>query len=111
MSSYKKPKWQRPYFYKNYMFKWLPHVDILKEVLWKDKYDTPRVELMPFIEIEWLWFVFRIQRGCDQSWEQWLWVHKYCDGDAVKGKSTWPWQHGFGSDENEKGTSTWIDYK
>lgn len=101
---YKKPKWQRPYFYKT-QFTWKPHFDYLKELLWKDKYDTPRVELEPFIRFEWLWFVIRIQQGDDQSWEQWLWVHKYCDGDIEQAKSNWPWRDMITKE------STWKDYK
>ena len=33
----------------------------------------------------------RAQQGDDQAWEQWLWVHKYCDGDVQKAKETWGW--------------------
>ena len=99
MKKYPKPKFTF-YFYKTY-FKWKPYTRLVKELLWKDKYESPRVELEPQFRIEWLWFGFTIIRGCDSSWEQWLWVYKYNDGDKQKAKDTWPWIN------SETKQSTW----
>lgn len=103
---YKKPKWKFVYNYK-IQFDWKPFLQVEKELLWKDKYDTPRVELNPFVRFEWLGVGILFQQGTDQEWEQWLWVHKYNNGDEQQAVSTWPWTEGFGP---EKGASTWKDY-
>ena len=100
MKKYPKPKWSF-YFYKSCTFKWKPYYAHLRKVLWKDKFDSPRCELEPHYRFEWLWFGFRAQQGDDQSWEQWLWVHKYCDGDVQKAKETWGWI------DSETKQSTW----
>ena len=102
MKTYKKPKWTF-YLYKNYAFTWKPHYSHIRELLWKDKYDSPRCELEPYYRFEWLWWGFRAQQGDDDGWEQWLWVHKYHDGDVEKAKETWGW-----IDYNTK-KSTWND--
>jgi hypothetical protein len=99
----KKPKWTYG-FYINYTFRWIPLYYRVKELMWKDKYDTPRCEIEPQVRIEWLWWEFYAVQGNDQYWEQWLWVNKYCDGDYEKGKSTWGWVNGTTKE------STWIDF-
>lgn len=101
MKTYKKPKFNF-WFYKTY-FKWKPYTYLVKKLLWKDKFESPRVELEPQFRIEWLWFGFIAIRGCDNTWEQWLWVHKYNDGDVEKAKDTWPWLDGTTK------LSTWKD--
>ena len=89
-TKYPKPKWNW-WFYKSY-FKWKPNIHIVKELLWKDKFGDPRCELEPRFNIEWLWWGFYLVQGDDDQWEQWLWVHKYCDGDVKKAEETWGWR-------------------
>jgi hypothetical protein len=101
-SDYKKPKWTFN-FYKNYRFVLIPEKRIVKEVLWKDKFDSPRCEISPYIRIEWLWFGFYAVQGDDEQWEQWLWVHMYYDGDVDKAKKEWCWIDG----QTKK--TTWDD--
>lgn len=101
-STYKKPKWTLN-FYKNYRFVLIPQTDVLKQLRWKDKFNTPRCEEPPFIKIEWLWFVFHAVQGNDQQWEQWLWVHFYNDGDIEQAKKKWEWC------DIETKQSTWED--
>ena len=89
MKKIKKPKWKltiwrlvkftlKPRFYKG-------------KLLWKDKFETPRCEKVPTIEIEWFWWHFYWYQGGDTFWEQWLWVTKYCDNDIDKAEKTWGW--------------------
>jgi hypothetical protein len=87
---YKKPKWSFQ-FYKTYQFEWKPIYRNLPELMWKDKFDSPRCEMEPYYRFEWLWFGFRAQQGDDDEWCQWLWVHEYNDGDVEKAKQTWGW--------------------
>lgn len=74
------------------------------DLLWKDKYNTPRCEVPPSIYIHFLWWEIDIQKGNDKQWEQWLWVMKYNGGNITKAKETWPWVGG----KDKK--STWIKY-
>lgn len=88
---------QKPRFYtelrilKRAQFCWLPKKYYVKKLLWKDKYDTPRVEILPQLLASWLCFQLDIIRGTDDDWEWWLWVMKYNDGDIDKAIETWPW--------------------
>ena len=90
-------------FYINYKFLLIPYFT-KQELMWKDKYDTPRCEREPYFKIEWLWFGIYGVWGDDNYWEQWLWVYKYNNGDIEKAKQTWGWIN------SETGESTWIDY-
>jgi len=101
-SDYKKPKW-RFSFSTNYRFLLIPQIDRVKNLIWKDKFSSPRCEIPPFIRIEWLWFEFYAVQGNDNQWEQWLWVHMYYDGDANRAKKEWGW-----IDSKTKKT-TWDD--
>ena len=101
-SNYKKPKWTFQ-FYKNYKFVLFPKTDKLKHLKWKDKFNSPRCEKPPFIEIQWLWFGFYAIQGDDNQWEQWLWVHFYNDGDVDEAKKNWEWF------DLETKKSTWND--
>jgi hypothetical protein len=87
---YRKPKWSIQ-LYKPFYFEWKPIYRSLKELMWKDKFDSPRCELEPYYKFEWLFFGFRIQQGTCEEWEQWLWVHKYHNGDVEKAKQNWGW--------------------
>lgn len=103
MATYKEPKWSFR-FYRNF-FTWKPLFLRNKELLWKDKFNSPRHELSPYVRVEWLWFGFIARQGDDdQHWEQWLWVHKYNDGDVEKAKNNWGWV------DVETKKSTWKEY-
>lgn len=88
----KKPKWN---IYKrllsNSLFSWKLYHYIQKELLWKDKYNSPRIELLPKYIFRWLWFEIEIVQGNDQDFEWYLWVTKYSDNDINKAIETWPW--------------------
>ena len=101
-SDYKKPKW-KVRFYKNRRFVLIPEKWRVRELLWKDKFGTPRCEVPPYIRIEWLWFGFHAIQGNDEQWEQWLWVHMYHDGNVDRAKKEWEWIDG----QTKK--STWDD--
>ena len=101
-SDYKKPKW-KVRFYKNRRFVLIPEKWRVRELLWKDKFGTPRCEVPPYIRIEWLWFGFHAIQGNDEQWEQWLWVHMYHDGNVDRAKKEWCWIDG----QTKK--STWDD--
>lgn len=79
-----------------------------QDVIWKDKYNTPRLEYPPRIDIvlfKYLHFHLRIdgpKNQEDEYWEQILWTLYYCNGDIEKAKKTWPWK----KYENENET-TW----
>lgn len=62
----------------------------IKRLLWKDKFESPRVEYVPQLLISWLWFQLDIIRGNDDDWEWWLWVTKYSDNDIEKAIKTYP---------------------
>jgi hypothetical protein len=91
MINYKKPKISFN-FYRTY-FSWKPHFTYNRTLIWKDKFNSPRCELEPFIRFEFLIFGFLIIQGDYTSWEQWLWVHKYNGGDVDQAKETWPWRN------------------
>jgi hypothetical protein len=90
-------------FYKSSHFLWKPYFR-KNGLIWKDKNNSPRVQLSPKILFEWLWFQFYIFKGDDKYWEQWLWLKKYSNNDLKKAKETWPWYDG----KTKK--SSWIDY-
>lgn len=64
----------------------------------------PRCESEPHFTFEWLWFGIRGVWGDDGYWEQWLWVHRYHNGDVAKAKEKWGWTN------MKTGKSTWVDY-
>ena len=78
-----------------------------RSLLWKDKFATPRCESPPEFNIIICNLKFTWIFGDDEYWEQWLWIHNYCDGDKIKAKATWPWVNG--QEGPKKGVSTWID--
>lgn len=89
--------------YMNYRFRWIPYY-YKQKLTWKDKFGTPRCEREPYFKFEWLWFGLYGVWGDDQYWEQWLWIHKYHNGDVEKAKSNWGWV------DFDTKNSTWIDY-
>lgn len=81
------------------------------DVWWKDKYDTPRFEYSPRIQItlfwRWtllIWWGFKNEDwrewSNDRYWEQYLWTQYYSEGQIDVAETTWPWR-------NEKDESTW----
>lgn len=90
-------------FYRLRYFRILPFYESL-ELIWKDKFQTPRCQSIPSFRFEWLWFGIYGQWGDDQYWEQWLWIHEYHDGDVQKAKDSWGWR------DIKTNKSTWIDY-
>lgn len=93
--------------------KWL---DIhIGDVMWKDKFDTPRFERGPIIRISIFKYSFMFYWTCvdaNQYWEQVLWYLYYKNTgfyglvdspDVSKARESWPWKD---YDTNE---STWND--
>lgn len=78
----------------------------------KIKYDTPRLELDPWISIVFFGFMaisvrwyFPKEMYPDMRtgdyWEQWTWI-QVCGGNVAKARDTWPWM-------TRDGKSTWKD--
>lgn len=86
---------------------------VFSDVMWKNKYDTPRYECAPYIWIHlfnlnfiWYWelpksYYFTKYDTIDDYWEQALWYlyfyNTYSQGllskpDIIKAKESWPWQ-------------------
>ena len=86
----------------------------IRDLEWKDKYNTPRHEENPFVSIalfnkfffNWEWKLPKEVEehwiDNDDYWEQILWWFYYCDKDINKAKETWPWT-------GENDISTWND--
>ena len=92
------------------------------DVVWKDKYDTPRFEYSPFFTLYLFgclqfWFELDISEDFSETeyWEQLLWCLYYLkdrdpgrtltDDDWAEGRKTWPWA----SSGPSGSTSTWKD--
>lgn len=86
-----KPKKKYYYTYKVSKFFILPIINYFK-LLWKEKYETPRIELIPHFEIIWLWWSFNISIGTEPEWEWWIWLHKFNSGNLREALSNWPWK-------------------
>ena len=68
--------------------------------MWKDKYNTPRLEFKPSIYFNFCYMTFQWTQGqSDIEWEFYLWVTKYNDNDLQKGIETWPWKRVKSTDE------------
>lgn len=109
----KKPKW-RIWFstFKISTYSLRPRWYICKKLLWKEKYGTPRVETLPHYLFSWLWWQLNIEQGSDQSWEWYLWVEKFNNGDIEKAKETWPWYEYTDKTYTTKVKSQpWLKYK
>lgn len=92
---------------------------ITRDVMWKDKYDSPRYEAPPFIwiylfgfEAYWYWNLYYTQYDDMDYWEQALWYLYYTDTisqglinkpDIKVAKESWPWQ------DYDTKESTWND--
>lgn len=81
---------------------------VVKDVMWKDKYETPRHEDSPYIWIHffkwdfiWYWRLPKDIKGYDMDyWEQALWYLYYSKADIEYAEKSWPWQ-------NMDETSSW----
>lgn len=67
-------------------------------ILWKSKYDTPRFEHCPCIEIILFskfkiifFYTYKRSNLLDDFFEQYLWIKYYCDNDIQKAVDTWQW--------------------
>ena len=117
--------------YFNYSFtKWNPYpilwvskpafIQIIAhDVGWKDKYNTPRFEALPYVWIHiykfnlvWYWSLsLHQERLIEDYWKQALWYLYYynntsygCDCPNIeKAKESWPWQ------DYKTGKSSWIE--
>lgn len=78
----------------------------------KIKYDTPRLELDPWISIilfgclaisiRWYFTKEKYpEMRTSDYWEQYTWIHIY-GGNIAKARETWPWR-------TSEGKSTWRD--
>lgn len=83
-----------------------------QDILWKDKYDTPRFEYHPKIDIVLFKFYHihihlesprTLLNVDDDYFEQMIWFLEYCNGNLEKAKETWPWKK-YNSEE-----STWNE--
>lgn len=97
------------------------HIQIMAhDVWWKDKYNTPRYEVPPYVWIHlfkynliWYWSLPPHQQGReDQYWEQALWYLYYYNTvsyglldspNIEKARETWEWT------DCETNKSTWTD--
>ena len=87
---------------------------ISQDVMWKDKYDDPRFEVVPYIWIH-IWKMNLVlywdtkDHDSEDYWEQALWYlyyyHRYMyhKPDINKARENWPWKY---SSTNK---STWND--
>lgn len=87
----------------NYQFQWVPHWEY-QDLQWKEKWGTPRCQVLPKFTFEWFWWVLTITWGSDEYWEQYLWLNNFYDGDKAKAEDMWPW-----TDMDDK--STWGKYE
>jgi hypothetical protein len=70
-----KPKWHISFrLLKKSQFSFKLNILIHKKLLWKDKFNSPRVEIIPKYLFSWLWFQLDIIQGNDEDWEWYLWV-------------------------------------
>lgn len=83
---------------------------ISRDLIWKDKYSTPRFEGSPYIWIHLFWlnlycyWIPKInEKYYDDYWEQVLWYIYYNKENINKAKKTWPWT------DCRTGLSTWKD--
>jgi hypothetical protein len=86
----KKPKW-RMFLDKNKVFQWKLNYYINRELQWKDKFGTPRVELGPTYIFNWSYWNIAFIQGNDSDWEWYVWVTKYNKGDIEMAKKSYGW--------------------
>lgn len=111
VSFFNKPNWDYKFNVSNGILKKLPYFDksySLNIPHWKEKFDTPRCELVPFIRVMWLWFDLYIYRGSDEYWERYLWIHYFNNGNELQAIKTWSWIDG--NDETKDTFNDWFNY-
>lgn len=110
-----------PFFYNLHRGKLLSIC--IQDVQWKDKYDSPRHEVDPFVSIglfnkfyfNWTWILpayLRTKTSDEMDyWEQFLWYKYYyetysqgllSEPNIKEARKSWPWR-------DEKDNSTWND--
>jgi len=84
-----------------FWFGWKPNLVLQKKLLWKEKFGTPRVEILPHLIFIWLWIDIYIYKGTEDEWEWWLWLHKFNKGNLQEALGNWPWRTIKPSEQNE----------
>lgn len=88
----KKPKWRITFrLLKMSQFNWGFKKYINQKLSWKDKYDSPRIEIIPKYLFSFFCFQLDFIQGSEEEWEWYLWVTYYCGGNLEKGIETFPW--------------------
>lgn len=72
---------------------------VTRDVMWKNKFSSPRHEDSPYIWIHlfgynflWYWKLPKKMKEYDMDyWEQALWYLYFADSNIEKAKKTWPW--------------------
>lgn len=72
-------------------FCWTPYLNV-HGLIWKDKWNTPRAEIVPTFLFNWLGMEIWARIGTEDEWEWWLWLHKYNNGRLRSALSSWPWR-------------------
>jgi hypothetical protein len=94
-----RPKYLRCKYFKLFGYEisygW-PIVILKLDLGWKDKYDSPRMEWVPFFHIHFFNWQFSVfwnapYGDSDKYYEMMLWYWKYCDKDIKKAEETWGW--------------------
>lgn len=88
----------------------LPIQIMFRDVMWKDKNDSPQYEVCPYIWIHlyklnliWYWLPPADYKEVEDFWEQVLWYLYYSNKNINKAKETWPWRDYITKE------STWND--
>ena len=103
----KKPKWKFNFRIVG-KFQWRFGKYIQHKLIWKDKFSSPRVDLIPSYCFSWAWFDFDFYQGNDNDWEWYLWVTEYSGNDLKKAKKTYPWGKYVG--EKFIRSKPWLNY-
>lgn len=94
--------------HRDYIFGSFPIRIISRDLEWKDKYGTPRVEYLPYFAIQFFNLEFSITfeanvKSQEKYFEMAIWYVFYCDKDIDKARSEWRWLNAVDS------KSSWND--
>ena len=94
--------------HRDYIFGSFPIRIISRDLEWKDKYGTPRVELLPYFAIHFFNLEFSVTfeanvKSQEKYFEMAIWYVFYCDKDIDKARSEWRWLNVVDN------TSSWND--
>lgn len=94
--------------HRGYIFGSFPIRIISRDLEWKDKYGTPRVELLPYFAIHFFNLEVSITfeanvKSQEKYFEMAIWYVFYCDKDIDKARSEWRWLNAVDS------KSSWND--